>query len=414
MMRRKSIRLFLFGVLAMLLVGCENKETIEVSTNEEAVEVIQEIVTDMEQVAEGKETYTEEPEEDVDNSLEKKMEEAIWQENPNLFYEILGEKVEMSPYVEKDGVKYEIHEKGAICTIKDQDYEIAKEIEYKGNVYPVIMFRGTYVGIEFEEFTIPEQFKYVFGGHINAKNLIIPDTVEYFEFNCGEKFETIVMPEYLPCYTTEEWKYMFDGCINLESIEIPEGTQSLSGTFRDCTALKEVKLPNTLIGLMSEAFRNCKSLESIVIPEKVCHIGAYCFENCEKLTEITFPTNLYHIEEDAFSGCSSLEELVIPEFTKGIQSTHTIGVVFQNMPKLKKLIFPREVMLVSDEYIYDGVFVFEGCDSLEYIAFPVSMTMEEFGCLVSLPESVKTVEVPETLVSSFQEKYPNIEVLIRQ
>ena len=39
------------------------------------------------------------------------MEEAIWQENPNLFYEILGEKVEMSPYVEKDGVEYEIHEK---------------------------------------------------------------------------------------------------------------------------------------------------------------------------------------------------------------------------------------------------------------------------------------------------------------
>ena len=59
----------------------------------------------------------------------------------------------------------------------------------------------------------------------------------------------------------------------------------------------------------SYTFRNCSSLTSITIPDSVTSIGDYAFSHCEGLTSITIPVGVTSIGDDAFEYCSSLTEI---------------------------------------------------------------------------------------------------------
>ena len=48
-------------------------------------------------------------------------------------------------------------------------------------------------------------------------------------------------------------------------------------TFRGCTNLKTVVLPDTITAIFDDTFRNCTSLETITIPKNVLHISSYAF-----------------------------------------------------------------------------------------------------------------------------------------
>ena len=59
------------------------------------------------------------------------------------------------------------------------------------------------------------------------------------------------------------------------------------------------------------AFRNCSSLKNIEIPASVIVIQSTAFEDCSSLTEIEIPEKVFAIGEFAFSGCSSLEKISV-------------------------------------------------------------------------------------------------------
>lgn len=61
-----------------------------------------------------------------------------------------------------------------------------------------------------------------------------------------------------------------------------------STTFRGCTNLVSVILPDNLEDIEGSAFENCSALESIVIPASVTRIEMSAFENCSGLTTIKF------------------------------------------------------------------------------------------------------------------------------
>ena len=50
-----------------------------------------------------------------------------------------------------------------------------------------------------------------------------------------------------------------------------------SFAFSGCSALSEVKLPDTLYGIDGGAFYNCKALTEITLPENLNYIGQYAF-----------------------------------------------------------------------------------------------------------------------------------------
>ena len=94
-------------------------------------------------------------------------------------------------------------------------------------------------------------------------------------------------------------------------------TQIADNGFANCTALKQINLPNNINMIGKKAFSGCSSLNSINIPDGTSVIGNYAFEGCESLTSVVISDSVTSIGWDAFSGCKSLTSIVIP---KGITS----------------------------------------------------------------------------------------------
>ena len=79
--------------------------------------------------------------------------------------------------------------------------------------------------------------------------------------------------------------------LSKEIIEVTE--EDLKGaliigdyTFCNCTSLKNVTIPDSVISIGTSAFDNCKSLTSITIPDSVTSIGRCAFENCTSLEHV--------------------------------------------------------------------------------------------------------------------------------
>ena len=81
-------------------------------------------------------------------------------------------------------------------------------------------------------------------------------------------------------------------------------------TFRDCTSLTSVTIPNSVTSIENHAFNWCSSLTSVTIGNSVESIGEYAFYNCSSLTSITIPNSVESIGNSAFSGCSRLKSAV--------------------------------------------------------------------------------------------------------
>ena len=62
-------------------------------------------------------------------------------------------------------------------------------------------------------------------------------------------------------------------------------------TFRACTELTEIRVPDSVTFIGAEAFSNCFSLEKIYIPASVTEIGPRVFEGCKKLRGVFVEKN---------------------------------------------------------------------------------------------------------------------------
>ena len=126
----------------------------------------------------------------------------------------------------------------------------------------------------------------------------------------------------------------------LTSATVADGIEVVGNrTFRKCTNLETVALPNTLTEIGPAVFQSCSKLANITIPESVTTIGEGAFAECTSLTSINIPAGITRLEKDvlrntglvsieipasvnyigtwAFRDCESLTEIKIlsPEFT---------------------------------------------------------------------------------------------------
>ena len=84
-------------------------------------------------------------------------------------------------------------------------------------------------------------------------------------------------------------------------------------TFRGCTSLENIDIPNSVTSIGQGAFYGCSSLENIDIPNSVNSIGKSTFYNCSALSSIKIPNGILSIGDKAFGGCSSLSNINIPK-----------------------------------------------------------------------------------------------------
>lgn len=190
----------------------------------------------------------------------------------------------------------------------------------------------------------------------------------------------------------------FKDCTNLIGIVVPEFITSIgSNVFTGCTNLQGITLPDSLSTIGTNAFTNCTSLSSITIPKSVTNFGSSVFQDCTSLTDLQvdlnnanynaidsvmfsedgeslicypcglsastyeIPNTVKNITSTAFLGCKNLTSITLT-------SIETIGVsAFSGCTRLTSIIIPNTVISI-------GNYGFYGCSELTSITISSSVT----------------------------------------
>ena len=177
----------------------------------------------------------------------------------------------------------------------------------------------------------------------------------------------------------------FLDCVGITKIEIPEGVSIIPETcFMGCSELISVSLPSTISELGYAAFIDCIKLSEITIPEGVEIISDECFKNCNNLFSINLPSTVTTIGDEAFTKCYELQQINIPE------SVTLIGrKAFSDCEKLTEIRIPEGVTTIDEE-------CFSGCTRLSDIEIPETITEIKKGAFQNC-RSLTEFTIPEAI-----------------
>ena len=203
----------------------------------------------------------------------------------------------------------------------------------------------------------------------------------------------------------------FQDCSNLNFVKLPANITVLyEYTFKNCTALKSITLPNTLIEIRSDCFRN-SGLESIDFPDsltdiwrytfgfcenlstvnlnKVEYIGDMAFQNCTNLTAIELPETLKDFGQDVFGDCLLLEDITLPDVKLDLHYSSFYNTKYFNTKSNWEndvLYIGKHLITASRDFNATSYTVKEGTIDIAEGAFnrPSTKTLKT----INIPESV--------------------------
>ena len=178
--------------------------------------------------------------------------------------------------------------------------------------------------------------------------------------------------------------YLFNNCVSLTSIEIPSSVTTLGNSvfaktgitkfiapeklktlgtydFDGCVSLKTVDLSNSAITSLSNySFRNCTELTSVLLPNALTYVGSFAFNSCEKLTSIDLPDKVVTIGNNAFAK-SGLIEIELPTSLAKLGGTSATANVaasnssytFDQCLDLKKVVFKGKNLTIIPKYVFN-------------------------------------------------------------
>lgn len=103
----------------------------------------------------------------------------------------------------------------------------------------------------------------------------------------------------------------FELCSKLQKIKLSNLKRIGIQTFRCCSMLNEIKIPESVTEICSSSFDCCSSLEKFEIPSSVNKIGESAFRHCISLKEISIPESITKLKDETFYDCSSLSKINI-------------------------------------------------------------------------------------------------------
>ena len=194
--------------------------------------------------------------------------------------------------------------------------------------------------------------------------------IEAEAFARNTSLEDVILPSSLAILETS----VFTDCTSLKGVQFPSnGTlkRIMVATFKNCTALTEVEIPEGVTEIWPDAFYGCKSLKTVKFPDGLREIESYAFAHCESLESVEFPDSLYMLASGSFSECLSLESVTIPggvrdvgiaafsecsrlrtvRILEGVEEVS--GMAFDWCPSLEEMYFPGSLECFEDDEMYE-------------------------------------------------------------
>ena len=162
------------------------------------------------------------------------------------------------------------------------------------------------------------------------------------------------------------------GTANAETVVIPGShnnkpvTQIGASAFEGATWLKHVVIPDTVTSIGGRSFQ-ASGLEDVYVPDTVTSIGSNAFKNCEALVDVRLPNGLKTVATDAFAGSTALEynEADGACYLGNEQNPYTVLI------KAKDTAITKCDVQSGCEYIYGSAFA--GCTLLAEVTFPTTL-----------------------------------------
>ena len=181
----------------------------------------------------------------------------------------------------------------------------------------------------------------------------------------NEYSEEMTIPEGVQKIAKEAFRKMYGyGGSKMKKVILPEGVKTIGiHAFGKCASLESINLPDTVTKIEDEAFIGCKGLTTVSFPAKLKSIGSCAFWGCP-LQTIEFAANskLTEIGENAFKSVP-IQTLTIPKGVKKLSSW-----AFADCKSLKTVVLPEGIES------FDRFEIFGGCEALESINIPASLT----------------------------------------
>lgn len=108
----------------------------------------------------------------------------------------------------------------------------------------------------------------------------------------------------------DNWLIGYKGDKPTGNLNIEDGTKGIAvGAFWNCSGLKAVTIPNSLLNICLGAFQKCSGLTSVTFGSGLTSIDSDAFNNCSSLTSINIPNNVTSISISAFAYCTGLKSV---------------------------------------------------------------------------------------------------------
>lgn len=265
------------------------------------------------------------------------------------------------------------------------------------------------------------------------KDIVLPNSLTIVGDSTFSKCTKLVSAT-LSSNLTEIADYMFNGCTSFGSLNIPLSVTVMGdfafsqtvfenvnlaetniiqiggGTFSECSNLKNVTLPNTLVKLDDGAFQMCMNLETVVLPEGIKSISYNAFYDCKNV-KITKGEKVYDFDtyldlalelSDKLAGDFQYETLtdgiwitnyigdedivVIPNSINGEWVTGIGEKAFSEYKKLSFLSIPQSVTQIGNN-------AFADCRNLRTVAGGGAVKTLGYG--IYRGTAIQQIEVPE-------------------
>lgn len=246
---------------------------------------------------------------------------------------------------------------------------------------------GDFQYANFTSIVVPENVTTIrsssFSHNHNVKNIKLPNSLIKIDLEAFSNCAFLTSIE-IPKNVTYIGDYAFERT-SIAAIEIPENVTYIGyNAFADCTSLKTVKFPtisNSGISFGLGTFRSCSELSEINLPEGIETISESMFSNCSKLKSIHIPASVTEIGGNAFAW-SGIESIDLPSSINKIKYG-----TFCSCP-LEHITIPPTVKTIED-------FAFDTCGFLEAIELP--NTLDSIGYMAFSGSGLISINIPNTV-----------------